>query len=270
MLPCPGCSSKFASLEKLDFHLNFACSSRPISSSSKRVKSCHKVTVTCPACSSQIVESELNFHLDTTCSSRTAPALKRKPADSPRGPPGLVVLAEFISEEEEQRLVALVDLDWSPSRRNGSQTLSRSWGVVTDYTGAKRRTRRPNGKDEEDMPAYFDFILERFRKYDLLTSWYPNECNANKYCKSNGDFLVPHFDDRILSGEIICNISLLSDAYMTFAKPNALVEPYQVHLPRRSASIMTRSSRWDYTHEIKNRHLLGETRISLNFRQCPL
>jgi hypothetical protein len=44
----------------------------------------------------------------------------------------------------------------------------------------------------------------------------------------------------------------------------------KVHLPARSASIMTKEARWDWTHAIDAHDFHGDRRVSLTFRQCNL
>ena len=156
---------------------------------------------------------------------------------------------------------------WKLSIRNGKCDM-KHWGICIDYSSAKPRTRFPDPeKGEQEMPDFFTFLIKRFEQYPPLSAWWPNEANANRYIKSENHFLTPHYDDRRLSGEIICNISLLSDCIMTFSKPGSAGSLFRVRLPRLCASVMSRSSRYDYTHAINHEDLLGPKRISLNFRQ---
>jgi alkylated DNA repair dioxygenase AlkB len=189
--------------------------------------------------------------------------------DGQRKPPGLVLLTNFVTEEEEAHLVSILEAtdDWKLSKRNGKCEM-KNWGIRIDYSAAKPRTRYPNAEEgEKNLPDFFMFLIKRFEQYPPLSAWWPNESNANRYVKSEGHFLTPHFDDRQLSGEIICNVSLLSDCVMTFRRPGSAAEPYRVRLPRFSASVMSRSARFDFTHAIENEDLLGPKRISINFRQ---
>jgi len=317
---CPACAKEFPNLDKLNFHLSFACSSRS-SSPAEAVRNQKSVfkdddgkkqddsedvivfmddsvqeegtgeerlslrsekalalvlrkkpkpeTVKCPGCSRDIAVADLDFHLDHACVSR-APRLRPEVGpETNRKPPGLVLLENFITEEEEALLIETLERtnDWKPSKRNGKCD-TKHWGVVIDYSTAKIRTRLPDPSlGEKEMPEFLQFVIERFAKYPPLSAWWPNEANANRYIKSEGHYLTPHFDDRQLSGEIICNISLCSACVMTFAKPGSVAEPFRVRLPRLCASVMSRSARYDFTHAISNEDLLGEKRISLNFRQ---
>ena len=217
--------------------------------------------------------SALNFHLDSAeCEARaTGAAVLRDAAVREDGsvPPGLRVLENFVTEAEEAELLRRLDAEgaWRASTFSGSNH-SQMWGARPDWGG--RTVRKPDpAKGEREMPEWLDFIVERFqRAHPSLSAWWANQCNANEYVRSRGDFLRPHFDDRRLAGEIIVNVCLASDCVMTFARPNSSVE-YRVPLPRRAASVMSRAARWDFTHEIKREDFLGERRVSLNFRQAP-
>lgn len=258
---CPACNAQVANLDRLNFHLSFACSSRPCPSNKKQQR---EESIVCPGCEWEVKRSELNFHLDTLCASKSSPILTVPTAVArlcaePR-PPGLLLLEDFLSLEEESSLLQnLRNERWVYSTRNG-QSLSQTWGVEIDYSGSRPRPiwgKRP-------MPAFLDFIVHRFRKHACLAAWTPNNCNAMLYTKSGGDMLTPHYDDRRLGGEIVCNVNLLSDCFMTFKRASST---FKVRLPRLSASVMSRSARYEYTHEIVNGDILGEQRISLNFRQ---
>lgn len=225
---CPGCDASLPSLDKLDFHLSFACLSRH--SKKERLEELEVVVA------------------------------------KPRLPPGLVVIENFITPQEEALLLAsLQEGRWKPTTRNGKAT-HKQWGTVLDYLNGRPRVRHHNPVlGEEPMPEFLNVIIDRFKQHDSTSaSWNPNNCNAQHYVASKGDHLTAHYDDRKLSGEIVCNISLLSDCVMTFRRADT---SFRVALPRLSASVMTRSSRYDYTHEIAHQDLLGEERISLNFRQ---
>jgi hypothetical protein len=152
--------------------------------------------------------------------------------------PGLFQFHDFISEEEEARLVEALEEEgkyhWKRSLFNG-ECMSQGWGVRTDLL---RRTVRPNiaCKGERDMPAFLLQVVERFqRRCRILRDFSPNEANANRYERARGNLLTPHFDDRRLSGEMLVNLSLCSSCVMTFEKQG--FPPVPVTLPRRSLQV---------------------------------
>ena len=233
-------------------------------------------TVTCPACGKQgIALNDLNLHLDSALCTASFDLPERgvqgddAVLEGGAAPPGLRVLRDFVSEQEEEELVRRLDQGtWRQYKFNGSSH-SQLFGVRPNW--AARSARLPKSEDGElEMPDWLDYVMERFQKtHPALAAWWPNGCNANEYMPGRGDFLKAHFDDRQLAGEIIVNVCLLSDCVMTFRKPNSSVQ-YRVTLPRRSASIMSRSARWEFTHEIAHQDFLGDRRISINFRQMVL
>jgi alkylated DNA repair dioxygenase AlkB len=69
------------------------------------------------------------------------------------------------------------------------------------------------------------------------------QANSIVYIKAQGHSLQPHVDDRYLSDEIVCNLSMQCDATMVYCKEakkkgDSPGPPISVHLPRRSLQIM--------------------------------
>ena len=104
------------------------------------------------------------------------------------------------------------------------------------------------------------------QKYFPLLGWKPNEVNANYYKKQNKHYLSAHFDDRRLSGELLANISLRGDCEMEFHNPKTNIRK-RVFLPRRSLQIVTKESRYDWTHAIPLECFHDDERVSLTFRK---
>lgn len=271
---CPACELALPSLDRLDFHLNFACLSRKREKLDDEeeevmVKEEDDAMIVCPVCTKVVKRDDLNFHLDHNCTKPSVTSTSPLPSTGSNKPPGLIVIENFVSPEEEAELAAALNARrWKPTTRNGKGGYMH-WGTVIDYSGTRPTIRHPNPKlGEEPIPDFLQVIITRFQSHAATNAetaaWRPNNCNAQQYIKSRGDHLTAHYDDRKLSGTIVCNISLLSDCTMTFRKAQT---EYKVKLPRLSASVMTRSSRYDYTHEITLEDFEGEERISLNFRQ---
>eukprot|EP00943_MAST-04B_sp_MAST-4B-sp1_P002520 g2520.t1 len=119
------------------------------------------------------------------------------------------------------------------------------------------------------IPKFLDFVVERMcknQKYFPLLGWKPNEVNANFYQRKKKHYLSAHFDDRRLSGELLANISLGGDCEMEFANPKTGVRK-RVLLPRRSLQIVSKESRYVWTHAIPLECFHCDERISLTFRK---
>jgi alkylated DNA repair protein alkB family protein 4 len=194
--------------------------------------------------------------------------------------PGLFLIYDFISEEEERCLVQSIDDDlqtnWKPSSFNG-HCLSKVYGVRTQFglPGEQRLVRRQDeSAGEYGIPESMMFILNRLQQLcatrrDLppeLRSFQPNDCNVNSYLHSSGHFLKPHFDDRALSGPLLLNLSMMGRCRMTFQFPDG-TESVAVPLPRRCLQLVTGAARWSYMHCIKAEDLFDERRVSITWRQ---
>ena len=201
--------------------------------------------------------------------------------------PGLWILYEFVSEEEEAAIVSLLDSDqtlWHHSSFNGN-TLSKSYGVKTQFGPAhiEERIVRTNDpkKGEHGIPPYLQPYIDRMKEIIrklgkvckmpmVLSSFKPNECNANLYLKSENHSLSPHYDDRFLSGPILMNLSLHGRSRMTYSKGNsdAIHDKVAVDLPRRCLQLVTGDARYKYKHRIDAEDILDEKRVSITWRQA--
>ncbi|GIL76915.1 hypothetical protein Vretifemale_6463 [Volvox reticuliferus] len=229
---------------------------------------------------------------------------------------GQYLVTEFITTAEEVELLTLCDDPvlkpaWSPwigqtySNATAQKTRGKRWGVLPDYH------RRGVAPLEHPLPRLLQLLVKRMREHvGMLRTFQPNEANAIDYRRSRGSWLRPHVDDRILSGDLIVNLSLAGSAVMTFAKdkgrdgvragaiyysgpsraPDAgervesqlqqrsrspqrqqhTVGEIQVRLAPRSLQILSRAARYNYTHAIAPSDLLDERRVSITFRRSEL
>jgi hypothetical protein len=197
--------------------------------------------------------------------------------------PGLFLIYEFITAEEEHNLLQAIEKDsqrWKKSMFNGDH-LVKAWGYITKHAvhgeskGYVRRNVVEN--DEPDLPEYFNFIINRVMKvlkYNVhlpketkneLSDFVITECNCNSYIKSEKHHVTYHFDDRGLSGKALINISLLSAGSMRY-KNNDNGDDIIVDLPRRTLQIVSGNSRFSFKHAIFAEDIVDEKRMSLTFR----
>jgi len=167
--------------------------------------------------------------------------------------PGLFLFEEFITPQEESRILAELGtggsgnddggrasrqprdegtggppsgtdrlLPWTPCTFNGRH-LGKKWGVqmnLRDRTvepasssSSSSATRRP------PMPDFLNgIVLPRLSTMRQMKGCVPNEANAILYARDAGHYLAAHVDDRQLSKEPIANLSLAGDCYMTFRR----------------------------------------------------
>ena len=109
----------------------------------------------------------------------------------------------------------------------------------------------------------------------VVATFAPNEANAIDYRRALGMELEAHCDDRQMSSGVLVNLSLLGDCVMTYApdarsKRKTPVESrgaVDVFLPRRSLQVQSGSTRYDFSHAIRNENLLTDRRVSVTFRE---
>lgn len=227
--------------------------------------------------------------------------------------PGLWLIYNFISEAEEAEIVHNLDEDvtpWHFSSFNGNCN-SKSFGVKTQFgtPGEERCVRRNNpALGEFDIPSYLEKypirlqqiiqqalrtkqVSQKTNKEDFtmclnyqqhklpppeVVKFVPNECNANSYESSSKHYLRAHFDDRVLSGPILMNLSLNCDSRMTYhlatsnnsnTKSGLSEQEWSIDLPRRTLQLVTGPARWKYRHSIKAEDVLGTRRVSVTWRK---
>ena len=199
---------------------------------------------------------------------------------------GLFVVEGFVSPEEEEALLALLDADsarnpWRPSTFNGSH-VGKAYGVRSDLQARRVRAAL------HEVPAWGRGLARRMRRLgrsvagtplECMALFRPNDCNAIEYLRAKGHWLKAHSDDRRLSGDVLVTLSLCGDCKMQFevtgtarrgagrgvgAPPPELA---QVPLPRRSLLVQAGGVRYTHTHGIPNAGLQAPRRVSVTFRE---
>jgi hypothetical protein len=220
------------------------------------------------------------FHLKSPSSSSSSSATQQQqqlPRPHTFEPiPGLFVYEDFITEEEESMILYGIDaidmLPWKLSKLNGKH-IGKRWGVhcnLRDRRVDAPENPLPDILQQIVLPKLKRLIYQNGKKNTTI----PNEANSIDYRRKQGHWLQDHVDDRKLSKEVIFNLSLIGDCYMTFkniAKHRNIAVPKQrVLLKRRCLQIITGKSRYDFTHGITNSDLLSDQRISITMRESPL
>ncbi|CDH55167.1 2og-fe oxygenase [Lichtheimia corymbifera JMRC:FSU:9682] len=158
--------------------------------------------------------------------------------------PGLLVIEDFVTDEEEVALVTEVD--------------SRTWcGLgVSPNPELKRRTQqyghlfsyryRKVLEKYGPLPAFTHTVVTRIMENKLMPKE-PDHLLVNEYNAGQG--IMPHTDAPALFGPAILSLSLLSACVMKFThveKGNSV----DILLPRRSMLVMTGDARYLYKHSI--------------------
>ncbi len=172
--------------------------------------------------------------------------------------PGLVIVENLITPEEEYALMNAVDCEpWNTTLSRRTQ----HYGYVYNYKSKVVLKTKP-------IPDYCDFLIERLLSNGILTLK-PDQMIINEYEPGQG--ISPHVDDVRSFADGIVSISLGSNVTMDFTSNNNKVE---VPLPRRSVVALFGQARYEWKHGIAARKFdNGEKRsrrISLTFRKMKL
>ena len=181
--------------------------------------------------------------------------------------PGLHVFENFVSPEQEGPLLRAIERaapPWSLSKWNGVKML-KEWGTRIVFDNGVAAI--DDASQSSPLPDFLQALAARFTGGDYLpcAAFRPNNCNAITYLPKKGHSLEPHFDDRRLSGELLANISLVSDASMRYVLPDT-GEEIDVLLKRGSLQVVTGEARYRWKHSIPPENFTGVRRVSLTFR----
>lgn len=182
--------------------------------------------------------------------------------------PGLIYEPNFITEEEESKLVELVDAnEWNTDIRRRVQ----HYGWRYDYNDRQIDQSKRIGR----LPNWAQELGGRLVKQRLMRA-VPDQLIVNEYLGNQG--ISRHIDrTQNFTGEI-ATISLLETWSMLFRFRDK--KKVEKQLERRSVAVLTRDARYKWTHEIPARkyelfeNQLGgqyrvrrSRRISLTFRK---
>lgn len=241
-----------------------------------------------PAPSSSSFSSSASSASSTTTPSPSA-SHKQQPAlqciAEPGGLPGLFLLKNFISEDEERFLLSSLEAHpspWEHSKFNG-HCFTKRFGVHTEFYGKDRHCREidpERNPGEHNIPAFTTFLFDRLKLLPALiaqtdpklaaelTKFAPNEFNANAYAKAQNHYLTRHVDDRQLSGPLLANLSMGSEVVMRYMLEKDPKQVVDVTLPPRTLQIVAGEARFNWTHEIPNALMANGRRVSITIRQA--
>ncbi|XP_004448347.1 alpha-ketoglutarate-dependent dioxygenase alkB homolog 4 [Dasypus novemcinctus] len=202
--------------------------------------------------------------------------------------PGVTLIEDFVSREEEAEMVRLMDRDpWK---------LSQSGRRKQDY-GPKVNFRKQKLKiaDFTGLPSFSQETVRRMGLYPGLEDFRPVEqCNLD-YCPERGSAIDPHLDDSWLWGERLVSLNLLSSTVLSMSReasgclllcsaPSGSAEALvggvmafsrsvlcrevevAIPVPRRSLLVLTGAARHEWQHAIHRRHIAAR-RVCATFRE---
>ncbi|MHA7836681.1 MAG: alpha-ketoglutarate-dependent dioxygenase AlkB [bacterium] len=203
---------------------------------------------------------------------------------------GLHLLEDLLSEEEADRLLAVIDREPFQPAQSGKE--KQHFGARVNFN-----KRKVNANAFEGLPGYAAWLETRTRERWARESREPDEARRRgahrpglvralsafrttdvfvlRYRSAERSNLDFHVDDRFAYGEAILALSLESDGVMTFLRPGASDRPgwdcVRVALPTRSMSILYGPARYEWEHAILSHDVQGRrTSISLRTLSEPL
>lgn len=186
---------------------------------------------------------------------------ENKTTQSEGSPPGLTTILDFLSPAEETALVNIIDqAEWS----NEMSRRVQHYGWRYNYRERKITPKSYIGP----LPEWAHKLAQLLFIEGALTEM-PDQVIVNEYIGSQG--ISQHVDCLSCFRGPVITISLLESWGMIFRKADQKIEKL---LNNRSATIISGSARYDWSHEIPKRknEIDGQRvrRISLTFRKVNI
>lgn len=185
-------------------------------------------------------------------------------------PEGLIILEDYITEQQEQELLNLCSFDSNTSSMRHRQVQHFGYEFRYDINNVDK-----NKPLETDVPDCCNFLWDKLKSTDLhCKNFHPDQLTVNHYLPGQG--IPHHVDTHSAFEDPIMSLSLNSSVIIDF-KSNS--KHYCVLLPRRSLAIMSGESRYNWTHGITPRKYdiiktengfntqTRQTRVSFTFRK---
>ncbi|XP_055278919.1 alkylated DNA repair protein alkB homolog 8 isoform X1 [Moschus berezovskii] len=164
-------------------------------------------------------------------------------------PPGLKVIEEIISPEDEKMLLKSVNWTEDTDNQNFQKSLKhrrvKHFGYEFHYesNSVDKDKALPGG-----LPDICESMLEKWLKEGFIKHK-PDQLTINQYEPGHG--IPAHIDTHSAFEDEIVSLSLGSEIVMDFKHPDGMTVP--VMLPRRSLLVMAGESRYLWTHGITPR-----------------
>lgn len=186
--------------------------------------------------------------------------------------PGLVYKPDFITEDDETKILAWIDgAEWSTELRRRVQ----HYGWRYDY----KQRQIDESMRLGELPEWAQELARRLVNEGLMKDL-PDQVIVNEYCGRQG--ISRHIDQPCIFAEHVATISLIETWGMVFRHRKSK-EKIEKPLARRSVAVLTGDARYKWTHEIpqriyellldrqgKRRRVKRSRRISLTFRTTRL
>lgn len=190
------------------------------------------------------------------------------------GVPGLSMMHDLVSPEEEKQLLAAIAAEeWTTNREDPPRKVQ--------IFGARRVGSVFPRHQSSKFPPWWSFVLAKrlratlmarasteevfFRYVSKLEDPETGLLFVNEYTRKTQE-LAFHIDNPKLFDDVIVGVSLSASCTFSFAPATAEGKIVDVLLPPRSVYVMTGAARYDFRHGLRRDSLKGARRISLTFR----
>ena len=154
-------------------------------------------------------------------------------------PPGMVLLYDWLNEEEESNLARMLEKGvWSDQQISNRRL--QHFGYVFDYM-----TRKCNEDLRVEFPPYLTALQN---KLQILREVPWDQATVNEYVVGAG--ISPHVETHSAFAENVVSISLLSDIVMNFHDGLQQRPSISLCLPRRSLLLLSGEARYRWKHGI--------------------
>ena len=210
--------------------------------------------------------SETYRHPSATEDAAATDSPQAAPAQPAMEPPGLIYRPDFITEEEETKLLEWIDgAEWSEVLQRRVQ----HYGWRYDY----KKKRIDESDRAPELPEWAHELGHRLVDEGLMANL-PDQVIINEYVGDQG--IGPHIDHPDDFAEHMATISLL-ETWLMFFHRESDGKKLPKHLERRSVAVLTGDARYKWKHEIpqrktvpamdgKGKRVPRSRRISLTFR----
>ncbi|CAJ0939922.1 unnamed protein product, partial [Mesorhabditis belari] len=164
-----------------------------------------------------------------------------RPSSSLLRPNDLVVVEDFVTEIEEEKLLNFILQHAQCEVLKHRSVLH--FGHEFDYSS------NTSFKKCEPIPKEIDDLIKAVQRYGVTIE--PDQITINIYEPGQG--IPPHYDTHSAFEDPVISLSLLSDVVMEFKDGANSARTAGVLLPRRSLSLIQGESRYRWKHGIVNR-----------------
>jgi alkylated DNA repair protein alkB family protein 4 len=176
---------------------------------------------------------------------------------------GVHVIENFISPEEEQQLIQIIDTKrpWVDSQEGRRK---QDYGPKVSFLKRKVSVGNFGG-----LPRFAVNLFDRMSAShsNLMKDFVPVEFCVLEYTPERGSYIRPHYDDMWIWGDRLITVNLLSDTVLRLTREFKM-PPYEIviRMPARSLIIITGEARYDWHHSI-NRYDIKSRRVAMTWRE---